>query len=188
VAGAAAARALLGSGEAPAAALVHAVSAAALAYVGAFEAARDDAALAERELAAMPGAPPWYAACVELATALAHLRLSDASAAQELLRHATRRMRDDPGAVLLRAWIDDGWARADDFAASAITTPTALTSAELRVLRFLPTHLALKEIAARLHVSVNTVKTHAHAVYRKLDATSRSEAVERARRIGLVDL
>jgi ATP/maltotriose-dependent transcriptional regulator MalT len=32
------------------------------------------------------------------------------------------------------------------------------------------------------------VKTHAHAVYRKLDATSRSEAVERARRIGLVDL
>jgi LuxR family transcriptional regulator, maltose regulon positive regulatory protein len=36
-------------------------------------------------------------------------------------------------------------------------------------------------------VSANTVKTQAHAVYRKLDASSRSEAVDRAVAIGLVD-
>jgi LuxR family maltose regulon positive regulatory protein len=39
----------------------------------------------------------------------------------------------------------------------------------------------------RLHVSANTVKTHAHAVYRKLDVCSRSEAVVRARATGLLD-
>ena len=53
----------------------------------------------------------------------------------------------------------------------------SLTTAELRVLRFLPSHLSFREIAARLHVSANTVKTQAHAVYRKLDASSRSGAV-----------
>jgi ATP/maltotriose-dependent transcriptional regulator MalT len=41
-------------------------------------------------------------------------------------------------------------------------------------------------MAGGLHVSANTVKTHAHAIYRKLDACSRSEAVERARDAGLL--
>ena len=65
--------------------------------------------------------------------------------------------------------------------------PTSLTMAELRVLRFLPSHLSFREIAVRLHVSANTVKSQAHAIYRKLDASSRSEAVARARDVGLVD-
>jgi len=55
------------------------------------------------------------------------------------------------------------------------------------VLRFLPSHLSFREIAERLHVSANTVKTQAHAVYRKLDASSRSTAVARARAVGLLD-
>ena len=61
-----------------------------------------------------------------------------------------------------------------------------LTTAELRVLQFLPSHLSFPEVAARLCVSPNTVKTHARAVYRKLDATSRAEAVARARESGLL--
>jgi LuxR family maltose regulon positive regulatory protein len=88
---------------------------------------------------------------------------------------------------VLRRWIEDAWARADAFAASAVEGPARLTLAELRVLRLLPSHFSLREIAARLHVSANTVKTQAHAVYRKLDVSSRSEAVARAREIGLVD-
>ena len=63
----------------------------------------------------------------------------------------------------------------------------ALTLAELRVLRFLPSYLTLGQSAARLHVSTNTVKTQAHAVYRKLEVSSRAGAVERAAAIGLVD-
>lgn len=39
----------------------------------------------------------------------------------------------------------------------------------------------------RLHVSTNTVKTQAHAVYRKLEVSSRSGAVARAVEIGLLD-
>jgi LuxR family maltose regulon positive regulatory protein len=62
----------------------------------------------------------------------------------------------------------------------------SLTTAELRVLRFLPTHYSFQEIAQRLHVSSNTVKTHVHAVYRKLDASSRSEAVAHAAGAGLL--
>ena len=54
------------------------------------------------------------------------------------------------------------------------------------MLQLLPTHLSFREMAGGLHVSANTVKTHAHAVYRKLDACSRSEAVVRAREAGLL--
>jgi LuxR family maltose regulon positive regulatory protein len=58
--------------------------------------------------------------------------------------------------------------------------------AELRILRFLPTHLTFREIGERLHVSTNTVKTQAHAVYGKLGAVSRSEAVANACALGLI--
>jgi len=59
--------------------------------------------------------------------------------------------------------------------------------AELRVLRFLPTHLSFREIGERLHVSENTVKSQAHAVYAKLGASSRSQAVAQASALGLID-
>ena len=62
-----------------------------------------------------------------------------------------------------------------------------LTAAELRILRFLPTHLSFAQIADELFVSRNTVKTQAIAVYRKLEVSSRAEAVERARSLGLLD-
>jgi LuxR family maltose regulon positive regulatory protein len=52
----------------------------------------------------------------------------------------------------------------------------------------LPTHLSFREIGSRLFVSPNTVKTQAQAVYRKLDASSRSEAVTRAGELGLLEL
>ena len=51
----------------------------------------------------------------------------------------------------------------------------------------LTTHLTFREIAERLFVSRNTVKTQAISAYRKLDASSRSEAIERAIELGLVD-
>lgn len=64
--------------------------------------------------------------------------------------------------------------------------PDPLTGRELEVLRLLPSHLTYKEIGERLFVSANTVKSHVKAVYRKLDAEHRNEAVERARALGLV--
>ena len=65
--------------------------------------------------------------------------------------------------------------------------PSSLTTAELRVLEYLPTHLSLKEIGEKLFVSRNTVKSQAIATYRKLGVSSRGEAVAPARRLGLIE-
>ena len=61
-----------------------------------------------------------------------------------------------------------------------------LTDSETRVLRYLPTHLTVQEIADELFVSVNTVSTHKHRLYTKLSVHSRHEAVDRARALGLI--
>ena len=60
-----------------------------------------------------------------------------------------------------------------------------LTPAELRVIPFLPTHLPVKEIAAQLHLSPATVKTHLSQIYGKLDVSTRLEAVEKMDTLGL---
>jgi LuxR family transcriptional regulator, maltose regulon positive regulatory protein len=62
----------------------------------------------------------------------------------------------------------------------------ALTRSEARVLRYLPTNLSTPEIAAELYLSTNTVKTHQRHLYQKLGASSRTEAVERARALCLL--
>jgi LuxR family transcriptional regulator, maltose regulon positive regulatory protein len=69
---------------------------------------------------------------------------------------------------------------------SMTSHPIELTARELTLLELLPTHLSYGQIAERLFLSINTVKTNLKSLYRKLDATSRSEAVEAARCIGLV--
>jgi LuxR family maltose regulon positive regulatory protein len=61
-----------------------------------------------------------------------------------------------------------------------------LSQAELRVVRYLPSNLKAAEIASGLCVSPNTVRTHLRHIYAKLDAHTRSEAVARARRLGLL--
>ena len=61
-----------------------------------------------------------------------------------------------------------------------------LSDSEIRVLRYLPTHLSAPEIASELSVSTSTVKTHMRNLYAKLGGHSRAEAVERARALGLL--
>jgi LuxR family transcriptional regulator, maltose regulon positive regulatory protein len=61
-----------------------------------------------------------------------------------------------------------------------------LSEAELRVVGYLPSNLTASEIASELVVSTNTVRTHMRHIYVKLDAHTRSEAVARARDLGLV--
>jgi len=57
---------------------------------------------------------------------------------------------------------------------------------EHAVLRFLATSLSTAEIADEMCLSVNTVKTHLAAIYRKLAASRRRDAVLRARRLELL--
>jgi LuxR family maltose regulon positive regulatory protein len=63
--------------------------------------------------------------------------------------------------------------------------PELLTAKEHEVLGLLATKLSRREIGQRLYVSLNTVKTHQRAVYRKLGVENRSAAVVRARELGL---
>ena len=62
---------------------------------------------------------------------------------------------------------------------------SSLTAAELRLLPLLSTHLSFREIGERLFVSPHTIKTQAYSAYRKLGVSSRSDAVARARELGL---
>ncbi|WP_147375331.1 LuxR C-terminal-related transcriptional regulator [Jiangella rhizosphaerae] len=75
---------------------------------------------------------------------------------------------------------DDGDSR------TAMVSGEALTARELELLRDLPSLLSLDEIAEAHVLSVNTVKTHLKAIYRKFDVGSRREAVDRARDLGLL--
>ncbi|MCX5041830.1 LuxR C-terminal-related transcriptional regulator [Aldersonia sp. NBC_00410] len=61
-----------------------------------------------------------------------------------------------------------------------------LTERELIVLQYLPTMFKASEIAADLFISVNTVKTHQQAIYRKLGVSTRRDAVDRARELKLI--
>jgi LuxR family transcriptional regulator, maltose regulon positive regulatory protein len=61
-----------------------------------------------------------------------------------------------------------------------------LTDRELAVLRYLPTQLSQREIANELYVSLNTVKTHCSAIYRKLGVSDRKTAVQAARDLRLL--
>ena len=105
--------------------------------------------------------------------------------APELLeRHARHRTAH----AALIAGIQDLWA--DRRFASSAAGPQPpfepLSESELRVLRYLPTNLSAPEIADELHVSRNTVKSHMRSLYVKLGAHRRTEAVERARVLGLL--
>ncbi len=62
----------------------------------------------------------------------------------------------------------------------------ALTEREVTVLRYLQSMLSNEEIAAKLFVSVNTVKTHIRHIYRKLDVNQRRDAVRRGREARLL--
>jgi LuxR family transcriptional regulator, maltose regulon positive regulatory protein len=148
--------------------------------------ARQTLVSAQRLRPTLTHALSWFAVQAQLELAKAHLALSDARGAATLLQEANDILRrrsklgtlvteaEDLGAQVSLAKQSSGW-------------PSTLTAAELRLLPLLTTHLTFREIAERLYVSRNTVKTQAISAYRKLDASSRSEAIERAIELGLVD-
>jgi len=61
-----------------------------------------------------------------------------------------------------------------------------LSSRELEVLQLMAEGLSNQEIAARLFVSLNTIKTHSSRIFEKLDVRRRTQAVEKARRLKII--
>jgi LuxR family maltose regulon positive regulatory protein len=129
----------------------------------------------------------WFAVQTNLELARVHLGLADAAGARTLLREARDILVLRPGLGTVAEELDEVARHLSALVDPAAGWASTLTAAELRLLPLLTTHLTFREIAERLHVSRNTVKTQAISVYRKLDASSRSEAIERAAELGLVD-
>jgi LuxR family maltose regulon positive regulatory protein len=167
-------------------ALAFAASAAVRAHEGRLDEAKQDLRRGIDLLPVLGDFIPWYGAEARILLAHASLWLADMIGARTLLAEASRLARRTPGAVTFQQWFDDAWSYMDAMAETSLAGPSSLTVAELRILRFLPSHRSFREIAAQLGVSANTVKTQAHAVYRKLGAASRSEAVARAVDAGLL--
>jgi LuxR family maltose regulon positive regulatory protein len=116
-----------------------------------------------------------------------HLALADTAGARTLMREIDAILKRRPGlgtlvsdAQVLRVQL----ARQGD---SNVPGASALTTAELRVLPMLATHLSFREIGAELFLSPNTVSSQAISAYRKLGAANRSQAVTRARELGLLE-
>lgn len=175
-----------GLSEDPISALPFAAAAASRAHHGRSDEAKRDLRRGIDLLTVLGDFVPWYGAETRILLAHASLWLADVVGARTLLAEASRLARRTPGALIFEPWFDDAWSYMDALAETSLAGPSSLTIAELRILRFLPSHRSFREIAAQLGVSANTVKTQAHAVYRKLGAASRSEAVARALDAGLL--
>ena len=117
----------------------------------------------------------------------AHLALADTAGARTLMREIDGVLKRRPD---LGTLVSDAQAlrvRLTQERGSNVPGPSALTTAELRVLPLLATHLSFREIGAELFLSPNTVKSQAISLYRKLAAANRSQAVIRARGLGLLE-
>jgi LuxR family transcriptional regulator, maltose regulon positive regulatory protein len=173
-------------GDSPVVALVYAVSAQVRVHSGKLDEAGADLRQAQRLLSASTDPSAWLEAECCVAAARAALRLSGPVAARELLGRAAAAAGRLGEAPVLSGWLQQADAEIEAAVDSSDGIDWSLTAAELRVLHHLPSHLSFREIAARLYVSPNTVKTHARGIYRKLGVSSRGEAVELARGAGLV--
>ena len=122
-----------------------------------------------------------------VAFARAHLALGDPAGARTLLEQARQVIRVRPDLGVLPGEVAALWASAGALAPTRRGGSSSLTVMQLRVLALLPYYLSFKEIGQRLGITANTVKTHAVAIYGKLGAASRSEAIDLAVEAGLLE-
>ena len=130
---------------------------------------------------------PWSAVRVRLELARVALALRDEVACRTLLVEIKDIQAHRPA---LGALLDDIGRLESQIGALATKNwnwAASLTPAELRILPLLATYLTLDEIGDRLFLSRHTVKSHVTAIYRKLGVSSRSDAVEAAVELGLLD-
>jgi LuxR family transcriptional regulator, maltose regulon positive regulatory protein len=138
----------------------------------------------------LPGltyALPWLAVQARLELTRALIALRDAGPAHELLKEVGTILRFRPELGPLPAQATALRRELRAIPAREGRATLRLTTAELRLLPLLATHLSFREIGQRLFVSRNTIKTQAISVYRKLGVSRRSDAIDRAVELGLLD-
>ena len=142
---------------------------------------------AQRLRPALTYALPYLAVQARIELARVYLGLDDPAAARTLMREADEVLRVRPGLGVLAAEAEQLRAQLEREGGRNVPGASSLTAAELRVLPMLATHLSFPEIGAELSLSPHTVKSQALSAYRKLGASSRSEAVARSRELGLLE-
>jgi LuxR family maltose regulon positive regulatory protein len=149
-------------------------------------AARAAAARAKQAVAAHRHYAPWFAAQTRKVLAAAFVELEWPAEARKMVAEARKLIANDADAVRYHRRLDELAAQVARGNGS-ITGGEALSTAELRTLQYLQTHLTQQEIADRLHLTRHTVHSHAAAIYRKLGVASRSAAVQVGQQHGLLD-
>jgi LuxR family transcriptional regulator, maltose regulon positive regulatory protein len=167
--------------------LVSAVQARAAMHRGDVPAARQELVSAQRLRHLLTYALPYFAVQARIELIRVHFALADLAGAKTLMREVDELLRRRPD---LGNLVGEAYAlRARLVKERGSSTPgaSALTGAELRLLPMLSTHLSFPEIGKELFLSTNTIKSQAVSIYRKLGASSRSQAVAQSRELGLLE-
>ncbi len=167
--------------------LVCAAQARVAVHRGDSAAARQELVSAQRTRLLLTYALPHLAVQARIELAHIYLTLADLAGARTLLREIDELLRRRPGLGTLVAEAQALHARLGKQHDAGGAGASSLTTAELRLLPVLATHLPFPEIGEELFLSRHTIKSQAVSIYRKLGAASRSQAVARARELGLLD-
>jgi LuxR family transcriptional regulator, maltose regulon positive regulatory protein len=150
-------------------------------------AARQQLVSAQRLRHLLTYALPYFAVQARIELIRVHLALADLAGARTLMREVDELLRRRPELGNLVGEAQALAARLVTERGPSVPGASALTGAELRLLPLLSTHLSFPEIAAQMFLSRHTIKSEASSIYRKLGASSRSQAVSRSRDLGLLD-
>lgn len=167
--------------------IVFAASARVALREGDTDGARAEIAAAQRLRPLMTYGFPSVSVQTRLELVRVHVGLSDIAGARTLLAEVGDILTHRPDLGILTQQAQELRRHVGSVRSTQMPGPSTLTGAELRLLTYLPTHLSFREIGSRLYVSQNTIKTQAISIYRKLGVSARSEAVETARTVGLLD-
>ncbi|MEV8214971.1 LuxR C-terminal-related transcriptional regulator [Leifsonia sp. NPDC077715] len=149
--------------------------------------ARQELTVALRRRPLLSSAIPHLAVQTRLAIVHAQLGLGDSAGARTVLEEVDDILARRPRLGTLVAEAAEARALLSGVAGPSVAGASSLTTAELRVLPMLATQLSYSEIASQLYVSKNTVRSQVYSLFRKLGATTRTEAVTRSRQLALLD-
>ena len=167
--------------------LVCAAQARTALHRGEIPAARQELVSAQRMRHELTYALPHFAVQARIGLARACIALTDLAGARTLTREIDELLRHRPGLGTLVGEAEALRAQLSKLRGPDAPGASALTAAELRLLPILATHLSFPQIAEQMSLSRHTVKAEATSIYRKLGASSRDQAVMRARDLGLLD-
>jgi LuxR family maltose regulon positive regulatory protein len=166
---------------------VNAVAARVAMHRGDIVTARRELVGAQRLRHLLTYATPHLAVQARIELIRVHLALADLAGARTLMGEIDEILRRRADLGTLVAEVKALRARLGREHGPSVPGASALTAAELRLLPMLATHLSVREIATDLFLSPHTIKSQMKSIYRKLDSTSRTQTITRARELGLLE-